>query len=205
MEKNGILFVISAPSGTGKTTILKKVMARLPGLNFSVSHTTRKPRADEQNGRDYFFVERSIFEQMIAKEQFIEWARVHDNYYGTSIAAVSERLGEGEDIILDIDVQGAAIIRKSKSVSAVQIFIAPPGQKALEERLRGRNTEDEQTILLRLKNALEEMKAARAYDYLVVNDNLEEAIETLMAIIVAERARVRRRRTGEPVAMESVI
>ena len=205
MEKNGILFVISAPSGTGKTTILKKVMARLPGLNFSVSHTTRKPRADEQNGRDYFFVERSMFEQMIAKEQFIEWARVHDNYYGTSIAAVSERLGEGEDIILDIDVQGAAIIRKSKSVSAVQIFIAPPGQKALEERLRGRNTEDEQTILLRLKNALEEMKAARAYDYLVVNDNLEEAIETLMAIIVAERARVRRRRTGEPVAMESVI
>jgi len=205
MKKNGILFVISAPSGTGKTTILKKVMARLPGLNFSVSHTTRKPRADEQNGRDYFFVERTMFEQMIAKEQFIEWARVHDNYYGTSIAAVSERLGEGEDIILDIDVQGAAIIRQSKAVSAVQIFIAPPGRKVLEDRLRGRNTENEQTILLRLKNAEEELKAAQAYDYLVVNDQLEEAVETLTAIIVAERARARRRRTGEAVVMESAI
>jgi len=202
--KNGILFVISAPSGTGKTTILKKVMAGLPGLNFSVSHTTRQPRTGEQHGRDYFFVEREAFEQMIAEKQFIEWARVHDNYYGTSIMAVSDRLGEGEDIILDIDVQGAAIIRDSETLSAVQIFIAPPGLKALEERLRGRNTEDEKTVLLRLKNAEMEMKAAQAYDYLVVNDQLEEAVETLMAIIVAERARARRRRTGEPVAMESV-
>jgi len=202
--KNGILFVISAPSGTGKTTILKKVMARLPGLNFSVSHTTRKPRTGEQHGRDYFFVEHEVFEQMIAEKQFIEWARVHDNYYGTSIMAVSNRLGEGEDIILDIDVQGAAIIRDSETLSAVQIFIAPPGLKVLEKRLRGRNTEDEKTVLLRLKNAEMEMKAAQTYDYLVVNDQLEEAVETLMAIIVAERARARRRRTGEPVAMESV-
>ena len=202
--KNGILFVISAPSGTGKTTILKKVMAQLPGLNFSVSHTTRKPRTGEQHGRDYFFVEREAFEQMIAEKQFIEWARVHDNYYGTSIMAVSDRLGEGEDIILDIDVQGAAIIRDTETLSAVQIFIAPPGLKVLEERLRGRNTEDEKTVLLRLKNAEMEMKAAKAYDYLVVNDQLEEAVETLMAIIVAERSRARRRRTGEPVEMESV-
>ncbi|SHO44591.1 guanylate kinase [Desulfopila aestuarii] len=202
--KNGILFVISAPSGTGKTTILKKVMAQLPGLNFSVSHTTRKPRTGEQHGRDYFFVERETFEQMIAEKQFIEWARVHDNYYGTSIMAVSDRLGEGEDIILDIDVQGATIIRDTETLSAVQIFIAPPGLKVLEERLRGRNTEDEKTVLLRLKNAEMEMKAAKAYDYLVVNDQLEEAVETLMAIIVAERARARRRRTGEPVKMESV-
>jgi guanylate kinase len=176
----------------------------LPGLNFSVSHTTRQPRSGEQHGRDYFFVERETFEQMIAEQQFIEWARVHDNYYGTSIMAVSERLGEGEDIILDIDVQGAAIIRETKTLSAVQIFIAPPGLKVLEERLRGRNTEDEKTLLLRLKNAETEMKAAQSYDYLVVNDQLEEAVETLMAIIVAERARARRRRTGEPAAMESV-
>lgn len=200
--KKGILFVISAPSGTGKTTILKRVMERLPRLNFSVSHTTRKPRSGELHGRDYYFVERETFEQMIDEQQFVEWARVHDNYYGTSIAAVSEKLGEGEDIILDIDVQGAGIIRHSDSLAAVQIFIAPPGLKVLEERLRGRNTEDEQTVRLRLENAASEMQAAVLYDYLVVNDQLEEAVETLIAIIVAERARARRRLTGEPVNME---
>jgi len=201
--KQGILFVISAPSGTGKTTLLKRVMAALPGLSFSVSHTTRKPRAGERHGRDYFFVERSEFEQMIARKAFLEWARVHDNYYGTSIAAVSAQLDEGQDVLLDIDVQGAAIIRETRELRSVQIFIAPPDMAALEERLRGRNTEDEKTIQLRLQNARTEMKAAESYDYLVVNDHLEEAAETLASIFVAERARARRRRSGEPLTVES--
>lgn len=200
--KKGILFVISAPSGTGKTTLLKMVMARLPGLNFSVSHTTRQPRSGELHGRDYYFVERPEFERMIAERQFLEWARVHDNYYGTSTMAVLDQIGAGQDVILDIDVQGAAIIRDADELQAVQIFIAPPGLTALEERLRGRNTEDEKTIQLRLQNGREEMAAADRYDYLVVNDRLEEAAETLAAIIIAERARGRRRLSGEPVELE---
>lgn len=198
----GILFVISAPSGTGKTTLLRQVMARLPGLNFSVSHTTRGPRPGEVDGRDYCFVSRSQFERMIADNQFLEWARVHDNYYGTSLQAVTDRLQAGEDILLDIDVQGAAIIRSAGAPPSVQIFIAPPSLTVLESRLRGRNTEDEQTLQVRLQNARSELKAAGQYRYLVINDQLDEAVETLMAVFIAERARVRRRRGGEPAVME---
>lgn len=198
----GILFVISAPSGTGKTTLLRQVMARLPGLNFSVSHTTRRPRPGEVDGRDYCFVSRNQFEKMIADNQFLEWARVHDNYYGTSVQAVTDRLQAGEDILLDIDVQGAAIIRSAGVPPSVQIFIAPPSLAVLESRLRGRNTEDEKTLQVRLQNARSELKAAGQYQYLVINDQLDEAVETLMAIFIAERARVRRRRGGEPAVME---
>lgn len=184
--------------------MLKKVMSQLPGLAFSVSHTTRKPRAGEHHGSDYYFVAREEFERMIAEKQFLEWARVHDNYYGTSLPAVMERLDAGEDILLDIDVQGAAIIRTSGESRAVHIFIAPPGLAALENRLRGRNTEDEKTIQLRLQNARLEMQAAEKYDYLVVNDQLEEAAEALLSIFIAERARGRRRRSGEPVVLGNV-
>jgi guanylate kinase len=200
--KKGILFVISAPSGTGKTTLLKKVMARLPGLNFSVSHTTRKPRSKEQHGVDYYFVEKVEFEKMIAAGQFLEWARVHDNLYGTSTAAISSQLAEGKDIILDIDVQGAAIIRRSDLLEAVQIFIAPPGLAELEKRLRGRNTEAEDTVQLRLQNARDEMQEAHMYDYLIVNDELEEAAEALASIIIAERSRAHRRPSGKPIILE---
>jgi guanylate kinase len=198
----GILFVISAPSGTGKTTLLKKVMARLPGLNFSVSHTTRLPRNGERHGADYYFVDRSEFERMVDDKQFLEWAHVHDKFYGTSTEAVSKQLEEGQDIILDIDVQGAAIIRNCEQLKAVQIFIAPPGLTVLEQRLRGRNTEDEETIRLRLQNARAEMQAAAMYDYLIVNDLLDEAAEILASIIIAERSRAHRRPSGEPVQLE---
>ncbi|WP_136810040.1 guanylate kinase [Desulfosediminicola flagellatus] len=200
--KKGILFVISAPSGTGKTTLLKKVMNRIPGLNFSVSHTTRKPRKGEQHAREYYFVETAEFERMIEQNQFIEWARVHDNYYGTSTKAVSEQLDEGRDIVLDIDVQGAAIIRDSDQLKAVQIFIAPPGIDELEKRLRGRNTEDEETLQLRLSNASKEMQSADLYEYLIVNDALDEAAETLASIIIAERSKRRRKINGEPFGMD---
>lgn len=196
---SGILFVISAPSGTGKTTILKRVMTELPGLGFSVSHTTRQPRQGEVDGREYHFITRETFLGMIEADQFVEWAKVHDNYYGTSVNAVTQGLTGGADIILDIDVQGAAILREGKRLPAVHIFISPPGLDELERRLRGRNTEDEATVRLRLANAAEEMGAAEAYDYLVVNDRLDEAVRTLIAIIVAERARRRRRADGSPV------
>ena len=197
---SGILFVISAPSGTGKTTILKRVMSELPGLGFSVSHTTRQPRQGEVDGREYHFVSRKTFLEMIEADQFVEWAKVHDNYYGTSVNGVTEGLADGADIVLDIDVQGAAILREGKRLPAVHIFISPPDLDELERRLRGRNTEDEATVLLRLANAAQEMGAADAYDYLVVNDQLDEAVRTLTAIIVAERARRRRRADGRPVA-----
>ncbi|MFV0437176.1 MAG: guanylate kinase [Desulfopila sp.] len=202
MINNGIVFILSAPSGTGKTTILKGVMARLPGLNFSVSHTTRAPRHGERHGKDYFFVDKDTFEAMITAGAFVEWAKVHDNYYGTSIEAVANRVENGEDVILDIDVQGAAILRNSSELAAVQIFIAPPGLDVLERRLRERNTEDEASLQVRLQNAEEEMRGAGDYDYLVVNDQLEEAVETLIAIFVAERARRRRRRDGQAVTVE---
>ncbi|HDO29805.1 MAG TPA: guanylate kinase [Desulfobacteraceae bacterium] len=195
----GILLVLSAPSGGGKTTFLKKVMAGLPGLVFSVSHTTRKPRPGEQDGRDYYFVSRQEFESIRDRHPsgFLEWAEVHGNLYGTSRAAVEQRLGGGRDVILDIDVQGAAQIRQS--ADPVTVFIAPPSLAELEARLRGRGTENEQTLALRLENAKQELAAMDLYDYLVVNDRLDEAVESLRSIIIAERCRRRRTVDGVPV------
>lgn len=203
MKNRGILFVISAPSGAGKTTILKKVMARIAGLVFSVSHTTRKPRVGERNGRDYHFVERAEFRQMIADELFLEWAEVHDNFYGTSMPAVLQQLAGGQDVVLDIDVQGAAIIRKNPTHAAVHIFISPPGLVELEQRLRGRDTEDEESIQVRLQNARVEMQSAAEYDYIIVNDKLDEATDLLASIILAERAKAHRLPSGKPI--ESVL
>jgi guanylate kinase len=192
----GILFVLSAPSGCGKTTILQKVMAELPGLAFSVSHTTRKPRAGEQDGRDYHFVGREQF--MAIRDQhpsgFLEWAEVHGNFYGTSRQDVEERLAEGMDVVLDIDVQGAAQIRQN--AESVTVFIAPPSPAELERRLRGRGTESEESLTVRLANAKKEMQDVDAYTYLIINDRLEEAVQALQAIIIAERSRRRRRPDG---------
>ncbi len=199
---SGILLVLSAPSGGGKTTILKKVMAGLPGLVFSVSHTTRQPRPGEEDGRDYYFVSRREFESIRDRQPsgFLEWAEVHGNLYGTSRAAVEQRLGAGRDVVLDIDVQGAAQIRKS--ADPVAVFIAPPSLAELEARLRGRGTEDEQTLALRLENAKQELAAMDRYDYLIVNDRLAEAVESLRSIIIAERCRRRRTVDGVPVRVD---
>ncbi len=195
----GKLFILSAPSGAGKTTILRKVMADLPGLVFSVSHTTRQPRPGEVDGGDYHFVSRQQFEAMRDEGHFWEWAEVHGNLYGTSRMAVLAQLASGLDVILDIDVQGAAMLRQCGDIQAAFLFIAPPSLHALEQRLRGRQTESEETICLRLHNAKNEMLAVAFYDYLVVNDSLEQAIDTLRAIIIAERSRGRRLPTGQPI------
>lgn len=199
----GKLFIVSAPSGAGKTTLLKKVMADLPGLAFSVSHTTRLPRGGEQDGVDYHFVSRDRFEAMREQCFFLEWAEVHGNLYGTSRLAVLDQLAKGQDIILDIDVQGAAILRKSAAIPAASLFIAPPSLPELERRLRGRGTDSEETILLRLKNARMEMQAALDYEYLIVNADLGQAIDTLRAIVIAERSRGHRLPTGQPIAILS--
>ncbi len=196
----GILFVLSAPSGCGKTTLLKRVMSELPGLVFSVSHTTRAPRRGEEDGRDYFFVSREEFLAIRDRQPsgFLEWAEVHGNLYGTSRAEVERRQAAGLDVILDIDVQGAAQVRAA--ANPVTIFIAPPSLDELGRRLRGRGTEDEETIALRLAGAQREMQAAAGYDYLIVNDDLDEATDSLCCVLIGERLRRRRNRAGKPVA-----
>jgi guanylate kinase len=195
----GRLFVISAPSGAGKTTILKRVMGALSGLAFSVSHTTRLPRPGERDGVDYHYVSKDVFVSMIKQGLFLEHAEVHDNYYGTSSAAIDLQLKTGADVILDIDVQGAAILRKSGQFEATHIFISPPDLTELERRLRGRGTESDEIIAVRLKNAKLEMSAAAQYEYLIINDSLEEATSLLLSIILAERARAHRLPSGKPI------
>ena len=195
----GRLFVISAPSGAGKTTLLKQVMPRLTGLSFSVSHTTRQPRPGEREGVDYHFVARAEFEKMIGEGAFLEHARVHDNLYGTSRMAVERLQQQGIDVVLDIDVQGAAILREAGLVDAAYIFIAPPSVAELERRLRGRGTEAEEMIATRLANARAELAAMASYEYLLVNRQVEESVELLTAIILAERARAHRFPDGSAI------
>jgi len=196
---NGMLLVLSAPSGCGKTTIVQRVMADLPNLVFSVSHTTRAPRSGETDGVHYHFVDQGAFRAIrdLQPTGFLEWAEVHGNLYGTSLAEVEARQQAGCDVLLDIDVQGAAQVRQRSA--PVTVFIAPPSLPVLEQRLRGRGTEDEATIAKRLNNVRKELASAGAYDYLIVNDQLDEAVESLRSIIIAERSRRRRTVNGQPM------
>lgn len=202
--KPGTLFIISAPSGAGKTTMLKQVMVAVPGLAFSVSHTTRSPRAGEKDGTDYYFVDREAFLAMREQGDFLEWAEVHGNFYGTSRAAVEKSLVAGVDIVLDIDVQGARQIRKSSPGAVAFIFIAPPSWEELEKRLSGRGTDGPETIRLRLANARKEMADIDFYDYVVVNDDLARAVDSLRAVIIAERSKSRRLAAGAPMNLPVV-
>ena len=195
----GRLFVISAPSGAGKTTLLKRVMERVSGLSFSVSHTTREPRDGEEEGVDYHFISHTTFINMVEKGLFLEYAEVHGNLYGTSQQSVLEQLKKGIDIVLDIDVQGASIVRGSDALTGTHIFIAPPSLAELERRLRGRDTESEKHVRVRLENAVIEMQDACKYDYLIVNDQLDQTVDLFTAIIWAERARSHRFPSGKPI------
>lgn len=197
--KQGRLFVISAPSGAGKTTLLRGVMSSLVKVKFSVSHTTRNPREGEVDGVDYHFVSRDTFGQMIVDNVFLEHAEVHGNFYGTSYAAIEEQLRNGFDVILDIDVQGAAILRENPQVDAAFIFIAPPSLVELERRLRGRGTENEEKVQVRLINARTELESSSKYEYLIVNNDIDEATNVLKAIVLAERSKSHRLPTGDPI------
>ncbi len=185
MEK-GDLFIISAPSGAGKSTLCNRLISMVPNIAFSVSHTTRPPRQGEKNGRDYFFVSQEQFTELVAQDAFLEWARVHGHMYGTSRKHVMELLSNGIDVILDIDVQGATQV-KAKFPSAVTIFILPPSWDILEERLMKRKSEDRHAIAVRLRNALDEMEEVANYEYTVVNDRLEDALDELVSIVTATR------------------
>jgi len=195
----GNLFIISAPSGTGKTTILKKVMSEIERLVFSVSHTTRKPRANEVDGKDYHFTDRNEFREMKARGDFLEWAEVHQNFYGTSISSVNSHLADGVDVVLDIDVQGARQIMESRGNNAVFVFVMPPSWDELESRLTKRGTDSSEIINLRLNNARKEMYDADFYDYVIVNEKIDEAVDALRSIMIAERIRNRRSAAGLPV------
>lgn len=199
MSVIGQLFIISAPSGAGKTTILKQVMADLAGLAFSVSHTTRAARPGEVNGRDYHFVDRPTFEQLRASGDFLEWAEVHTNFYGTSRSAVADQLAAGFDVILDIDVQGARQVQDIPELAAISLFILPPSLAELEKRLSGRGTDSAEVIRLRLKNALREISESGGYDHHIINDQLAEAVEMVKAVILAARSQAGRDRSGEPL------
>lgn len=199
MSVSGQLFIISAPSGAGKTTILRQVMADLPGLAFSISHTTRAPRAGEVDGRDYHFITRQTFERLRAAGDFLEWAEVHNNLYGTSRSAVAGQLATGIDVILDIDVQGARQIRGIPSLAAISLFILPPSLTELEKRLSGRGTDTVEVIRLRLENALREISECGDYDHRIINDSLKEAVEMVKAVILAARSRCGRGRDGGPL------
>ena len=188
----GDLFIVSAPSGAGKSTILRSLFAQMEGLSFSVSHTTRPMRAGEVEGKDYFFVSRQEFREMVSRGAFLEWAEVHGNLYGTSRSNVEQQLRQGTDLILDVDVQGAAQV-KARFPEAVTVFVVPPSMEVLEERLRKRGTEDEATLQLRLDNAAREMRSAGFYDYIIVNDLLDRAVEEMRTIIAARRLSARRR------------
>ncbi len=192
----GDLFIISAPSGAGKTTLCSMLLDSLDNLEFSVSHTTRPPRPHEVHGKDYFFVTEEDFERLIKEEAFLEWARVHENFYGTSKDQVLEKLSRGIDVILDIDVQGARQVRE-RFPGAITIFILPPSWEALEKRLMARGSEDRERLKLRLQNALKEIEEVTNYHYTVVNDKLDLAFNQLKSIILAERQKTRRVLTSE--------
>lgn len=191
IARRGTLIVVSAPSGAGKTTLCHEVRMRLPDLAYSVSHTTRSPRAGEVKGTDFHFVTEAAFEELRQTGGFAEWARVHGNLYGTHAGALERALGEGRDILLDIDTQGARQLR-SRYPEAVLIFIIAPSMKELEQRLRERRSDAEGEIRRRLDRAREEIQLWRQYDYLIVNRDVKEATEQLAAVIQAERCRTNR-------------
>ena len=195
MEKKekGLLIVLSGPSGAGKSTVVKKLMQKRGNIHFSVSYTTRAPRNEDIDGVTYNFVDRAEFERMIANNEFLEYAEYSGNYYGTSLKVIEEKQAAGIDVLLDIEVQGAANVR-NKCPDAVLVFTVPPSYQELERRLRGRNTDDEQTICKRLSRALEEVREINMYDYLVINDEVDNAVTELDAIMSAAECRVANRR-----------
>lgn len=188
LKGRGLLFVISSVSGGGKTTVIKGLMEVLPGFRMTVSHTTRKRRTGELEGRDYHFVSEKTFKQMIDKDMFLEWAEVYGHHYGTSVSTVDSITGKGLDAVLDIDVQGAMQVKERRG-DAVLIFIVPPGEREQTRRLKNRGTENEQELKMRLKAARGELAFKKEYHYSVLNEELDEAVDTLRCIIVAERCR----------------
>jgi guanylate kinase len=187
-DTSGTLFIVAAPSGAGKSTLVNALLEREPDISLSVSHTTRPPRPGEQYGRHYYFVERAEFEREVAEGIFLEHAEVHGNFYGTSRKTVQDLLQQGRDVLLEIDWQGASQIRTAKA-DCVSVFILPPSRVELERRLRGRGSDSAEVIERRLRNSRGEIAHAHEFDYVIVNDRFEDALDGLQAIVRAVRQR----------------
>ena len=194
----GQLFIVSAPSGTGKTTLVERLVQCVPDLRLSRSYTSRPARVGEQDGVDYNFITRERFDVMVREGQFLEWADVFGNYYGTSASDTEAMLARGEDVMLVIDVQGARQVR-SRGIETIGIFVLPPSAAVLEQRLRGRSKDSEEQIRRRLQVASDEVAEYSQYEYVVINDEIEAAVGRLLSIVGAERARVKRVREDAEV------
>lgn len=198
--QRGLLFIVSAPSGTGKTTLVERLVQRTPRLRMSRSYTSRSEREGERDGVDYNFITRDRFEAMIHEGAFLEYAVIYDNYYGTGAADCERALVDGDDVVLVIDVQGASQVR-ARALGNIGIFVLPPSAAVLEQRLRGRSKDTEEQIRRRLEVACREVSDYAAYDYVVINDDVDACVARLHAIVLAERARVERMR---PAAEEVI-
>ncbi len=190
-ERRGILFIISAPSGAGKTTLCKQLSAAIPGLWHSVSYTTRKPRAGEEGGREYYFIDENVFQDMVARNEFLEYAHVYGHWYGTPRKVLMDKMEQGIDVLLEIDVQGALQIKK-KFEDGVYIFILPPSLDTLRARLQGRASDSQEEIVRRLHRVKEEVWSFREYYYIVRNDDLAQSFRELQSIFLAERLKTKR-------------
>jgi len=191
MERRGLLFVVSAPSGAGKTTLCKELVARVPGLRHSISYTTRPPRPGEVNGREYYFVDERVFQEMVDRKEFAEYACVYGQFYGTPRAVLNEMIEKGVDVLLEIDVQGAMQIKKTFA-DGIFVYILPPSIESLRERLLQRASEAPEEINRRLQKAREEVWSYREYYYIVRNEDKDQAIRELEAIVLAERIKTKR-------------
>jgi len=189
--RKGLLMVVSGPSGTGKGTVCSELLAQAEDLAYSISATTRQPRAGEVDGKNYYFMDKADFEQKIAEGGFLEYANVYGNYYGTPLGKIEERLAKGEDILLEIDTQGALNVMK-KCPDGLFIFLVPPSLAELERRIRGRGSETEESLQKRMGSACKEIEDGRKYSYVVVNDTVKHAVQCIMAIRAAEHCRVDR-------------
>ncbi len=185
----GTLYIVAAPSGAGKTSLVKALVEQVPGVEVSISYTTRPPRPGERNGVNYHFVDRRLFQQMVDRGEFLEHAEVFGNFYGTARTNILERLDAGIDVILEIDWQGARQVRMALPES-VGIFIIPPSRQALEQRLRNRGQDAEEVIARRMREATDEMSHYQEFDYLLVNDEFERALKDLCSIVIARRLRL---------------
>jgi len=198
----GTVFVVSSPSGGGKGTLIKRVLEVVPNLSYSVSYTTRAPRNGEVEGREYFFVNPNQFEEMVAAGEFLEWANVHGNFYGTAKRQLAEQTATGLDLVLEVDVQGAASVREL-ALDAVSIFILPPSYETLRQRLIQRGTDEPEQLEVRLRNAPDELRQYATFDYVIINDDVERATKQLASIIDAERARRRRQESFVRAVIEN--
>ena len=203
IARRGIMLVLSSPSGAGKTTIASRLL-KDPGVEISISHTTRMKRKGEKDGKDYHFVDRETFTRMRDQDAFLEWAVVFDNYYGTTRKPVEEALAAGRDVLFDVDWQGARKLRESAQDDVVAVFILPPSAAALEERLRARAEDSEDVVVRRMRGASNEIQHWDDYDYVVVNDDIEQSVAAVRTILAAERLR-RTRLTGLKTFVQNLL